>query len=107
MLVLLTCWNEKRLRFLKFFIIFLTIGHELYFSIMISIAFDMFVFSWSKLLAGLIPGVFLRNIKIIFCIESVRIWSFSGLHFPSFELNTNRFHAFEYQNPRTKEFWPR
>ena len=77
---------------------------------MISIAFDMFVFSWSKLLAGLIPGVFLRNIKIIFChhyMESVRIWSFSGLHFPSFELNTNRFHAFESQNPRTKEFWPR
>ena len=30
-------------------------------------------------------------IGILHCVKSVRIWSYSGLHFPAFALNTERY----------------
>ena len=48
----------ERINVLKIFPIFVTLACELYFSTVISIVFDRFVFSWSKTLVGFIPGNF-------------------------------------------------
>ena len=37
---------------------------------------------------------FVKKILVQYCVQSVRIWSFSGLYFPTFGLNTERYRVF-------------
>ena len=35
----------------------------------------------------------MMNCFVVHCVKCVRIWSYSGPHFPAFGLNTDTFHA--------------
>ena len=59
------------------------------------------IIKWRKLFINTIsqkPFMYLRKKNYNHCVKSVRIWSFSGLRFPAFGMNTERYSAKKFQS---------
>lgn len=69
-----------KLKFVNFFLIFLTVGCELIFSTIISIDFDTFAFPWSKTLVCFVP----HNFSTTFIYKTLKISATLDSLFTSF-----------------------